>query len=240
MLRAYRAERLRQALRGQVAASQVAGVRSAPLLGTSRRYGLMAVAHLPGQALDVLLAAGTATPAMLQFTGAALARLHSAQIGRPSAPVSVSPEARASAALVRHLCPHLGRRLSAVLAELEKSSPADSEAVLCHGDFSTDQVIVNGDGGVALIDWDRAGIGDPGADLGSLGAAGLPAEARADFLEGYGQLRPLPRHPDWHLAHALLMRVADPFRTGSESWASQVEDNLARIEQSLGRLGEGR
>ena len=37
---------------------------------------------------------------------------------------------------------------------------------LIHGDFSSDQVLVDGadDGGIAIVDYDQARIGDPAAD----------------------------------------------------------------------------
>ena len=70
-------------------------------------------------------------------------------------------------------------------------------------------------------------------------AAGLGLNQLADVLEGYRRLRPVPRHLDWHVAQAQLMRVADPFRAGTAAWRDRVEANLGAVEAAIGRLGRG-
>jgi aminoglycoside phosphotransferase (APT) family kinase protein len=249
VLRAYRRGHVAAAAERQLLAGRVPGVRTARVLATSRSDGLLALEHLPGQPLDVLLSSGTATPDLLRATGRALAQLHAASDQArvepgPTSPASpltrVAASARETAALVGQLCPALAGRVASVLQELATTAPAANEHVLCHGDFSADQVIIDADGQPGLIDWDRAGAADPAVDLAAARAAGLTADQLAELLDGYQLLRPVPENLNWHLAQAQLMRVADPFRSGLEAWSAQVEANVTAVEATLGEIREQR
>jgi aminoglycoside phosphotransferase (APT) family kinase protein len=249
VLRAYRRGQSDRAAERHRAASRIDGVRTARMLGTSSRDALLALEHLPGQTLDALLSAAAAGPDVLQATGRALAEVHAGPVDRladrrPDSArgtrTTVSATARETAALVSQLCPELAGRLTVVLAELASTAPVGNAPVLCHGDFSADQVVVDTHGRSALIDWDRARVADPATDLAGLRAAGLGTDQLADVLEGYRRLRPVPRHLDWHLAQAQLMRVADPFRAGTAAWRDQVLANLDAVETTISRLGRGR
>jgi aminoglycoside phosphotransferase (APT) family kinase protein len=127
-----------------------------------------------------------------------------------------------------------------VVQRLAATAPAGNPKVLCHGDFSTDQVVVDSHGEPGLIDWDRAGVGDPATDLAGVEAAGLVGAQLTDLLEGYRRLRPVPDHLDWHLAQARLMRAADPFRSGAPAWPDLVAANVAMVEQTLDLVREQR
>lgn len=245
VLRAYRSRRLEPAVARHLSAGRVEGVRTAEVLAASSRHGLLALAHLPGEPLDGLVAAGSATPELLRATGAALARLHAplsgtSHRGLASAPglgrTTIGVGARETAALVSWLCPSLADRLASLLRELAATCPSRNQPVFCHGDFSTDQVIVDDHGRPGLIDWDRAGVGDPAGDLASLRAVGLTDDHFASVLEGYGRLRLPPRHLDWHLAQAQLTRAADPFRVGAQAWRTDIEDHVTAVETDLARV----
>jgi aminoglycoside phosphotransferase (APT) family kinase protein len=245
VLRAYRRGHSDRAAERHRAAGRVDGVRTARILATSSRDALLALEHLPGQTLDALLATGAAGPDLLRATGRALAQVHAAPVDRvadrwpestTATRTTVSAAAQETAALVGRLCPGLAGRLAAVLAELASSAPIGNEPVLCHGDFSADQVVVDGHRRPALIDWDRARVADPASDLASARAAGLSADQMAEVLEGYRRLRPVPRHLDWHLAQGHLMRVADPFRSAQEAWRDQIEANLCAAEATVSAL----
>jgi hypothetical protein len=246
VLRAYRRGHVTAALDRHLRAGRAQGVRTARVLGTSRHYGLLAVEHLPGQPLDALVSAGTATPAVLRATGHALAQLHASEqdsvavASSPARQVTVSLPAQETADLVGRICPRLAERAASVLQHLTATAPVGNDEVLCHGDFSADQVIVDAQGRAGLIDWDRAGFNDPATDLAAAQAAGLAGTHLSDLLEGYRLLRPLPSNLGWHLAQAQLMRVADPFRSGLEGWPEQVEANLASVEVTLDRVRESR
>ena len=244
VLRAYRRARLAGAVQRHRAASRVPGIRTADVVATSGRHGLLALTHLPGQSLDVLLAQGGSLRTVLWETGRALARLHNGRPGRAeedlerarmdSGRAAVSRAAAETAAQLSGLCPDLAPRVRQVLDELAAGAPVAGEPVFCHGDFSTDQVVVDGEGRPALIDWDHAGWGDPASDLASAEVAGLAGAPLEDFLEGYGELRRLPAQSRWHLAHARLMRALDPFRSGQPGWRTEVAANVASVERTLG------
>ena len=101
-----------------------------------------------------------------------------------------------------------------------------------HGDFSLDQVVLGPDGPV-FLDWDRAGTGVAAIDLASMRAAGLDAESWQLVLNGYGEVRPLPRDLDWYVAAAVLERAAEPFRAGHREWLSETNRRLADVQQLL-------
>jgi len=249
VLRAYRKGHSVRAVQRHRAAGRVKDVRTARVLAKSSRYALLAMEHLPGQTLDALVSAGTATPAILQATGLALAQVHADPLRGKVDPwpmpaqlpeTTVSAAAYETAALISRLCPRLARRVASILEVLAATAPAGTERVFCHGDFSADQVVVDAQGRPGLIDWDSAGIGDPATDLATVQAAGLGGDQLANLLDGYGQLRTLPRHLDWHLAQARLMRAADPFRSATEAWLDAVEANVTTVEADLGRLRQDR
>jgi aminoglycoside phosphotransferase len=243
VLRAYRGDAAPGALDRHLRAGRTPGLRTARVLASSRQHGLLALEHLPGQPLDALLASGTATPAVLRATGRALASLHAVPSGSldPSRAstaraVTVSASARETAELVGRICPGLADRMAAVLQGLAVTAPDGNGQVLCHGDFSADQVIVDSHGHPGLIDWDRSGVADPATDLAAAQAAGLADGALSDLLDGYRLLRPVPGHLDWHLVQARLMRAADPFRAGAVGWPDLVEAQVAAMEQLLDRV----
>jgi aminoglycoside phosphotransferase (APT) family kinase protein len=182
--------------------------------------------------------------------GAALAAVH----GAPHPPPFTRGRAEEIAAVTRtltdatHLLPRAGERLADLarrLATALAATPADPGPI--HGDFSADQVVMS-DGGACLIDWDRAGYGDRGADLGSALARldadrmwdGVPA-ARAHragqaLVDGYAARRALPVSVEvQRLAHLALL-MCEPFRRQLPDWPGAMADLIEAIEQGLARL----
>jgi aminoglycoside phosphotransferase (APT) family kinase protein len=147
-----------------------------------------------------------------------------------------------------HLLPEAGARLAGLARRLTlalAATPADLGPI--HGDFSADQVVMS-DGRPCLIDWDRAGTGDLGADLGSALARldanrmwdGVPAErahrAGSAFLEGYAATRALPASVEaQRLAHLALL-MCEPFRRQLPDWPEVMTELIGGIEQGLDHL----
>ena len=110
------------------------------------------------------------------------------------------------------MLPEVGARVSGLVDRLAAAAPAVDREHPVHGDFSTDQVVVDPAGRIAITDWDRAGWADPAVDLGSLRAAGLDPAAYDEVLAGYSSLLTPPATVDWYLARARLLRLPEPLR----------------------------
>lgn len=243
VLRAYRPRELSGVLTGWQLAAQVRRERPDLLLpglrGVAERHGLIAVDWLPGQPLDRLLAADGATAGDLVAVGAALARLHDA-LQRPQRQPGSDP-GRAAAAVVRELgtvLPRLRGRAAGLVRRLMARRPAACWLHPVHGDFSADQVIIDSGSSVAIADWDRAGWGDPAADLGSLRATGLGDDGWESVLDGYRGIRPLPPATDWYAVLAGMLRLTEPLRTCRPDWRSAIADRLTDLEHRATFLGE--
>lgn len=240
--RAYRPADLAALLPGWRLACLAGGdVRVPALVAVGGRRGLAVTSWLGGTPLDRLVAEGRVPAGVLSAVGRGLAGLHAA--GNRSggtlvgwAPVSGDERierADAVAAQLSQVWPAQGDRVRAVVDWLVATVPAVDRVHPVHGDFSTDQVIVDPAGRIGLTDWDRAGWDDPAVDLGSLRAAGLPAADFAEVLTGYASVRDLPTSIDWQLAWARLLRLSEPLRQGRADWRHQVGVRLAELEGNL-------
>jgi len=101
--------------------------------------------------------------------------------------------------------------MNAVIAWLEKHLPVSGAPAVVHNDYKLDNVMVNGGGIAAVLDWEMTAIGDPLADLGltlcywawanrpDVRAAGIPA---------------LTLEPGWLTREEFLARYAE--RTGRD------------------------
>lgn len=179
--------------------------------------------------------------------GKALALLHD------QAPIHKTHAWRAPAGRLRslirenaELIPENGGRLERVSAELEALLRRPGRAALIHGDFSADQVLVDGRQ-VRLIDFEWSTYGAAASDLGSFAAAEALESPRADgrtvlglprtaaLLNGYGT-GPATVHDSetvaWTAFH-LLNRLREPFRACAPDWRQQVDRRLTMIEEVL-------
>lgn len=218
----------------------------ARVLGVIERRRLILHEWVPGRPLwspD----RGLAGPEAIRATGAALAHLHRADPDTAPAILHEGETAdlRASATMLAALLPALADRAQ-VLARAATARLAESESgsALLHGDFTADQVVI-GKTGPALIDWDRADIGDPARDLGTFLArldvqavdgTLTPAEAASAgeaLLSGYASTVPLPRAIGVQRARALLMLLPEGFRLRRPDWPERVTAILDQVEALL-------
>src|SRR5207249_1246189 len=138
-------------------------LRLARMLGGSDAHRLIAFEWLPGRTLL------ESPDAPLDRVGAALVALHAQ---RPDGLEVWTREAEvadlnAVAKEVAFICPWLAGGVENLAARLaERLAEAPPMRVSVHGDFSGNQVLVDGES-VAIIDLDWAGYGDPADDLGN-------------------------------------------------------------------------
>lgn len=223
-----------------------AGLPTARIVRSDVARGIVETAFVEGVPLDALRRAdGAAARAGERAAGGALAALHASPAGdaddlaawRTLRRDELEGAAAAVAAILPDLAPraaHVARRVLAVIGR------RDALARI-HGDFSADQVIVQDDGGVAIIDLDRAGIGDPLHDLATWAADGLaagaaPGAALGDVGEGYRAAQGGEDQPDLRMlaAGALLQRAVEPFRLRRPEWRADAERLLAQAELLAG------
>lgn len=233
------------------AAKRLPDTSGAPLLqrlGASDRYRAAAYPFLPGVPLSQLLHRGRHDD-LLRRTGAALAALHAADpAGLRTAATGADAAAVGGAATsLLELLPQHGDRIARLAARIGSALAAlPTVRGPRHGDFSADQVLVDGDA-VTIIDLDRADAGDPVADLGLFAATSLrvaasgpltAAAARsqaATLVDGYvdaGGADPAATLDVW--TAAWLMRLAaEPFRYREDDWSARGE---AMLELAAGML----
>lgn len=236
VLRAYRRSRVADAAARLRLAQHAAGAIRVPrLLAKSRRSALLAVTYLTGTSLDAVPGGDAgrrdAGRGDVAAAGEALAKIHSCD---PSGlPPTLVSKPTGTAAQIGSLAPQLANRVADLVARLAGTEPPEDSATLCHGDFSLDQVVVDEHETLGVIDWDRAGRGNPAADLASAIAAGLDDIAAPELLAGYNRLRPIPPDLSWHLARARLQRLAEPFRLASPTWPSELERGVTLLESAM-------
>jgi Phosphotransferase enzyme family len=231
VLRAYRRKDLDRARSGLMTARRLLGGLAPKPAGHSRTRGLAVQVWMPGEPLDRALAARPNLADTLPIVGRALAGMHMHQSSASAARLAgASPDATAQ--LLGALNPDLGRWAAHLATRLNACRPRDDQPVFVHGDFSLDQVVLGPEGPV-FLDWDRAGAGAAAVDLASIRASGLDAESWRRVLDGYGEVRPLPRDLNWYVASALLERAPEPFRSGQGEWLSETRRVLAHVRQLL-------
>ncbi|MFV0533031.1 MAG: phosphotransferase [Cumulibacter sp.] len=184
--------------------------------------------------------------------GRALAALHAAPAGGGLNPVpAVNGELSAIADDLAHIDPEAGqwmRRLAdATVARIDARIWRTG---VVHGDFSADQVLLDRAiprraPAVALIDFDRAGIGPLAMDLGTFAATELLAASTSGNESSDIDTLPLTAslaagysassdgvHREW-VARALLARVMEPFRAGDPNWARAIGCRLDQVASVL-------
>lgn len=196
-----------------------------------------------------------ASSALLPAVAAALARLHGVGIdqlepqdhlGAPLAktnaadflaPVDAHRALQQAAQGVNGLMGDGGENFRAVCERtLAQLDALDDPHVLVHGDFSADQLVLDGAGEPFIIDLDRMKLAPAGYDLGSFSAVELladPATDRPLTLATHYRQQPTAApvsersHRAWTAFH-ILMRVVQPFRELAENC-----DELARERVAL-------
>lgn len=134
------------------------------------------------------------------------------------------------------LVPELEFRLRRAARRIAERVCRPARPVLIHGDFSADQVLVDGFQ-LRIIDLDRCAYGPPAADLGSFAAADLGGGGlllTPALLQGYSRSAEVDPQAvtDWTAFH-LMARIQEPFRRCLPDWRGQVERRLADIEGIL-------
>jgi Ser/Thr protein kinase RdoA (MazF antagonist) len=219
-----------------------------PLGGeSSARHGISAT---PAWG-DGDLAAATNAPAA-RSAGEALARLHSIPVPAEADPAALLGrlwrQLTATSTMVGALLPALedpaakvGARIFSELAQLS----AHGSHSLVHGDFSADQVLVNGPD-VRLIDFDRTHLGAAEADLGSFTAVeeiGRWKQARnptnvsstEHLMDGYTRAggRFSTRAVDAWAAFRFFSCSVDPFRDRAPDWAADIFRHLDKASELI-------
>jgi aminoglycoside phosphotransferase (APT) family kinase protein len=153
----------------------------------------------------------------------------------------VERQLAATCAMVTALVPALEVPAAKVAARIHRrleEVAGGGTAVLVHGDFSADQVLVSG-AEVRLIDFDRARAGAAEADLGSFAAVEEMSRWRGtaartprtgDLIDGYGRAggRFMPEATDAWAALRLFAGSVDPFRDRSPDWAADMSRHIDR------------
>jgi len=152
---------------------------------------------------------GPPSPARLRALGAAAAGIHrlSAPPPSPALPVRTRPIEGVDFAALRRAAPprELLVAAEALLARLPVPS---APPVFVHGDLWQGNTLWDGDTLTGIIDWDCAGVGPAGIDLGSLrgdAATSVGGTAADDVLAGYEAAtgRPAPDVAYWDVVTAL-------------------------------------
>lgn len=118
---------------------------------------------------------------------------------------------------------------------------------LIHGDFSHEQILVNGSE-IIILDFDKLSYGDYREDLGNFCAniieaciSGIISEQHAstiieNFLTGYNSLKDNPIELEaikWYTAYCLLKLAIRPFRRVEKGWGKRAKDILTFAQQII-------
>jgi hypothetical protein len=157
--------------------------------------------------------------------------------GQAAAPVltraGLLTDCSRAAASLTAIWPAQGRRLAALLPDLARALPADTnQRVVLHGDLSPDQVLIDERTSAAVLcDLDRAAVGPPGWDDATWEAA-LVAGGRSTSVSP-----PAAGNADDSAlrAAAALVRAVEPFRRRDPSWPQRTSALVDMAEETLGR-----
>ncbi|WJZ03056.1 aminoglycoside phosphotransferase family protein [Corynebacterium freiburgense] len=136
--------------------------------------------------------------------------------------------------IFQSLAPDLAGKIRTIAAHIPRHIPG--APVLLHGDASPDQFLVSKDNSqLWLTDFDRARLGPAAYDLGSYLSVVDSSSGQA-LMEGYADIYgALPPPMDLRAAQlqSLLMRIAEPLRSGNPNWRSITSAALAEVERLL-------
>ncbi|NYJ08164.1 phosphotransferase family protein [Petropleomorpha daqingensis] len=235
-------------------ATEVAGLRLAGAHG-------LPVPQLVAADLDRLLVLTTAVPgtsrlsgppssARLRAIGAAAAAVHRVPAPPPSPelPVRTQPIGGVDFAALRRAAP-VRPLLAEAEAALGRLPVPSSPPVFVHGDLWQGNLLWDGETLTGLVDWDCAGVGPAGVDLGALrcdAATSVGGSAPEEILAGYEQAAGgrFPEVAYWDVVAALatpptiewfLDAVRDQGRTDLDQ-PTMLARRDAFLEAALARL----
>jgi hypothetical protein len=196
----------------------------------------------------------SAGPEGARRAGEALARLHGMPSEAGPGPGTQFEALRfqldATCSMAAALLPALGQpavkvadRIRRQLEDQLEAGPDGRPAAQVHGDFSADQVLVSGTE-IRLIDFDRARLGTPEADLGSFAAVeeisswrgtAVTTQHTQHLFEGYVQAggRFTPPTVDAWAAVRFFANMVDPFRDRRPDWAAEMSRHLERAGELI-------
>jgi aminoglycoside phosphotransferase len=226
--------------------TEIAGPRIARPLAYSTRHHTLMVEPIAGTSIRFL--AGAERAVGLYAYGVALAKLHTLP---PDDVGATGRDALArlqrTAEHVRMMLPGVAEQVSDLLEELAaRWGQAHEPLVPIHGDTNENNAIVEGDH-VALIDFDRAGTGAAGSDVGNylslvryfreLGLITPAAEQTraAAFTRGYASVRALPS-PDALRMHESAGLMERAFHAVTRLRASVLPHVPALLTEARGLL----
>jgi len=222
------------------------------LLGYYAPRHLVLMTYETGEELTPALARSGAV--VLEAIARALAALHA--VSPPAAlpcvttPAVVLEQVRARVAAMCERVPEAGGVLRRAFARLEREPPVDPRApVFLHGDFGPAQLLWRGDR-VVIFDFDRATLGDPALDLGTVltqfrrstlrkpGRLGDFATLRATLIDAYarhaGREPGLADRVGWYERATLLRKIHSLlFDTTRHPEPAALERRRAEAERLL-------
>lgn len=220
----------------------------APLIGKHGRRHILAFEWIEGSPLGESF--GAELPdALAESVGMTLARLHGSKNLRADY-AAQTPSLTEAVEAVRSILPKLAPRAERLALRLAPLTTALEHECFIHGDLSPEQIVCNA-GNLTLLDFDRAGMGDPRCDVGRF-AAKLAVSRNSEIsaienwvdrlltayvAESKGTLE-FPRE-DWKaFAAAELLRLAvEPFRARQLNWPNAA-DRIMCLAEEWGRDGE--
>ena len=225
--------------------SSQGSLRIPTVIGDSSRYCAIAYEWIDRIPLTELLNDPPAFIAEVERAGDALASLHRQRPALHSMYTAgdMCTAIESSVTLAKRLAPKIADRAQSLCDKLLPAlmtHPWTSNAV--HGDFSPDQVLCD-EHHVSIIDFDRAGYGDPLLDIGSFGAQLILLEAEGKLAPSRAEacLQHLceghragwsadDRSVRLFTACALMRLLPEPFRYRKRRWAEKMAKLLERAE----------
>ncbi len=224
-------------------------------LARSKSHRAAVVEWIDGVPLCEAMACSEVPESSFRAIGAALAKLHTQKPNRLRQLATAQDFARTlvdGAEALAEIAPNLGsraKRLAVRIGEKLASRHWRARRAI-HGDFSADQVILCDDPGsddsdVAIIDFDRAGKGEPRLDLGMfrarleydvimgvLGADRVSACCEP-MLDEYRRSseKDITRKLDRFAGACLLLVALEPFRHRLPDWPDKIEMILSAAER---------
>ncbi len=218
----------------------------APCVALEPRRRIQIFEWLPGTVLRDMAGRSSVREAGFRRVGQALAELHDLTDPASLGPMPGVAQLASAAQAISTICPMLAARSADLAQRLAQGLESLSPAVLrpLHGDFHPAQALIHGER-VGVLDFDRAGIGDPAYDLGAFIAhlerdyltgridrAALE-HLSAAFIAGYAAMGggPSPASVRLHTAAALLRVAPEQFRYRDPDWAATMTALLERAAQ---------